>query len=371
MKTIDFQISRREHDHHRGGHAILLIEGLDAEITVDPGQFMQAGIRHALAQQGITQDVQSLSIPELFALQAPTSFDPVKYAADVDAYCQARADKAIQRRIDRLRNGLVGSPVNMGKFATTGISAGTADQMAGRKRVSEAEAVERYLNRGKLAGLDKDARKKRMARKANEHDCYAEWCENRKKLIERRAADLKEWEEKLAAGNPKAERMVRLLKAELDALSSPVLAASHGFQYAYTQYMTEGLQLATDDIRIWPLMTNTTLDTVRDAVDQFSDVTADEFDGANYSSGGLALDSQAVAVDDSNDRAEFDAADEVVSALGAGTRSIQGVAVGLFNTNTAGSLPIHWIEFAANKTPDGSDFTFAFNAEGIIQMADG
>jgi hypothetical protein len=150
-----------------------------------------------------------------------------------------------------------------------------------------------------------------------------------------------------------------------------VLAASHGFQYAYTQYLTKAINLASDDIRIWPLMTNTTLDTVRDAVDTFSDVTADEFDGSGYSSGGLALDSQAVAVDDANDRAEFDSADEVVTALGAGTRSIQGVALGLFVTNTAASLPLHWIEFASNKTPDGADFTFVFNAEGILQAADG
>jgi hypothetical protein len=42
-----------------------------------------------------------------------------------------------------------------------------------------------------------------------------------------------------------------------------------------------------------------------------------------------------------------------------------------FVTNLNSSLPLHWIEYASNKTPDGSTFTVVFNAEGILQAADG
>src|SRR5690606_23150123 len=165
-------------------------------------------------------------------------------------------------------------------------------------------------------------------------------------------------------------KRVQWLQQQLERLKAPVLCASHGFQSAYVLYWTGSVDLVNDDIRIWPLMTNTTVDTERDGIDtmgEFSDL--DEFDGSGYTSGGLALDSQAVTADDANDRAEFDAADEVAT-LGAGTRSIAGILLGVFDTNTAGSVPLHWIEFSSAKTPHGSRFTFQFNAERVLNLAD-
>jgi len=356
-----YEIYQRTGDQHRAGHFGLLIEGIEAELTIEPKQFMEKALREAAAAGKTGGEL----------------------AIAASAICDEYARRAIERRIERLQFGTVPEGVNIAGFVTGGVNAGTAGEMAKRKRVPEQVAVERYLNRGELKGLDKEQRKKRRAGKKHAFDNQRDWEARRARLIAECEAELREAE--LAAKPylelpeeqrqrklpPKAVKRAAELRDRLRGLLPRVKAASHGFQYAYTQYLTKAVSLSADDIRIWPLMTNTTLDTVRDAVDQFSDVTADEFDGSNYSSGGLALDSQAVAVDDANDRAEFDAADEVVTALGAGTRSIQGVAVGLFNTNTAGSLPLHWIEFASNKTPDGSDFTFVFNSEGIIQAADG
>lgn len=341
--THSYEIYTREANQHRPGHTALLVDGIEAEITVEPAQFMPKAIREALAE-GVPQG-------PLVAVRAN------EIAQD---YCS----RAIQRRIERLRSGSLipgGVP-----FAPTG-ELNTA-RIPAKKRRDEGTAVESFLNRGHLRGLNKAQRIDRQKRHADKQDSDADWRERRAKLIAKREEEL---DAALKSDDPKAAKRVEALRTELAALKAPILAASHGFQYAYTQYLTGAINLSSDDIRIWPLMTNTTLDTVRDAVDTFSDVTADEFDGANYSSGGLALDSQAVAVDDANDRAEFDAADETVSALGAGTRSIQGIALGKFNTNTAGSLPLHWIEFSANRTPDGSDFTFAINSEGLLQMADG
>jgi hypothetical protein len=238
------------------------------------------------------------------------------------------------------------------------------------------------MQRGALKGLDPKQQADRLIRRAEKFDNDRDWADRRAKLIAECTAELEAAKAKLAEiyaaegseitlKSAKWERNVAALKNRLAGLQPKVVAVIHGFQYAYTQYWTAAINLSTDDIRIWPYMTNTTIDTVRDGVDTFSDVTLDEFDGANYSSGGLALDGQAVAVDDANDRAEFDCTDEVVTALGAGTRAMQGVAVGKFSTNTAGSLPLHAIDFSSNKNPDGSDFTFAINTEGLLQMADG
>lgn len=340
--SAKYEIVRRESHQHRAGHFTLLVDGLDAEVTVDPSQFAAKALREAMAE--------GLTAPDALAIRSG------EIAAEY-------ATRALERRAERLRAG---------SLIPGGIPFGSDGQLATKRlprtpRRDEAAAVEAFLHRGLLRGLTKQQRAERVNRP--KVDCDDEWRKNRLALIARREEELAAAK---AAGGPKAGRIIHMLERELAALKAPILCASHGFQYAYTQYLTGTVNLASDDIRIWPLMTNTTVDTERDAKDQFSDfTTVDEFDGANYSSGGLALDSQAVAVDDANDRAEFDAADETVASLGAGTRSIQGVCLGKFNTNTASSMPLHWIEFSSNRTPDGGDFTFVFNAEGILQAADG
>jgi hypothetical protein len=385
VRTFKYEAYQRQPGEHRPGQFGLLIEGLDAELTIDPAQFTAAGERYALSAQGLDAGLRQASFSDLLTRRregAEDTFDPAKFAADVDAYCRMRAERALARRIERLQRGLPVDPKQQG------ISAGTGAELSRVARFDEAKSVETFLNRGHLCGLTQDERTQRLARKAQRHDCDADWLARRAKLIAECQAELAEWEAKLAEWEaykaaqplerrrlllpPKAVKKVAMLRDRLQALSPKVLAATHGYQSAYAQYWTEGVQLATDDIRAWPLMTNTTADTERDGIDTFSELTTtDEFDGANYSAGGLALDSQAVAEDDANDRAEFDAADEVVTALGAGTRSIDGIALGLFSVNTAGSRILHWIEFAADKTPDGSDFTFVFNAEGILNAQDG
>lgn len=326
-KRSRFEIITRTEGEPRPGWVGMSIDGQDADVTVDPAQWMPVELVNS-------------------------GGDPVKAMAA----CVARAEEYVERKYQRLLMGRAGRGLHE----------------PGRKRVPQ-EALFDFMNRGALKGLDETGRRKRLERRANRFDNERDWADRRAKLIAECRAELADAEARLAEipGDAKLERDVAILKDRLAGLAPRVVAVIHGFQFAYTQYWTAAVNLPTDDIRIWPYMTNTTIDTVRDGVDTFSDVTLDEFDGANYSSGGLALDSQTVAVDDANDRAEFDCADEVVSALGAGTRAMQGVAVGKFNTNTAGSLPLHAIDFSSNKNPDGSDFTFAINAEGLMQMADG
>ena len=143
--------------------------------------------------------------------------------------------------------------------------------------------------------------------------------------------------------------------------------ASHWFNYAKQQVMNGGIDLDTNDIRCALLMTNTTADTENDGISTISGITTlDDCDGSGYSR--LALTTEAVNLDDANDRAEFDADDAAFGALGAGTRAVQGVLVYKHVTNDTDSIPIAWVEFATNKTLDGSSFTVQWDAEGILQL---
>lgn len=125
---------------------------------------------------------------------------------------------------------------------------------------------------------------------------------------------------------------------------------------------------APNDIRVLLVMTNTTADTEADATTFAGFTTLDEFDGAGYTSGGVALTGEAVAADNANDRGEFDANDAAWTGISAGTRSIQAAIVYKFVTNLNASIPMAYIDtggfpFAAN----GGDITIQWNAEGIIQ----
>jgi len=144
--------------------------------------------------------------------------------------------------------------------------------------------------------------------------------------------------------------------------------ATHVFNKAKQSLLNGTIDLDTDDIRIALLSTNTTADTDNDGIEFVGDiVTLDEFDGANYVRKALAT--EAVNLDDPNDRAEFDADDVTFTALGAGTRSVLGILVYKHVTNDTDSPVIAFLEYAAAKTPDSSDFVVQWDAEGIIQAA--
>lgn len=345
-----FQIYQRQDGEHREQHFALFIDEQDADVTCDPAQFAEVCLAELL-EEGHT---------------------PEQAAALLTGRCQARAQHAFERKVERLQQG-------RGK---SGVFAGTAAEAAARKLPSATKTIETFLNRGALAGLTKLQRKERMDRRhrKNRSDPQGEWRANRAAMIARVEAELKEWQAKLPAGGwqpryatelpPKAVRRTLLLQEQLERLKMPIVAATHGFQYAFGQYLTAGVNFVSGDIRVIPLMTNTTVDTERDAKDQFSDfTTVDVYDGTNASANGLALDNQAVNIDDANDRAEFDADDETETALGACTRSLDGECLFLFNTNLNSSMPLHWLEYAVDKTPDGSDFVHQYNAEGILQAA--
>lgn len=136
----------------------------------------------------------------------------------------------------------------------------------------------------------------------------------------------------------------------------------------FKQTLLRDYLATSDDIRIALLSTNTTADTENDDIVFVDDITTlDEFDGTNYAR--KALTSEAVNEDDTGDEAEFDADDVTWTALGAGTRSIQGILVYKHVNDDTDSPVICFLQFAANKTPDGSDFQVVWNAEGLLKAA--
>lgn len=132
------------------------------------------------------------------------------------------------------------------------------------------------------------------------------------------------------------------------------------------------IDFSTDDIRIILAMTNTTADTEQDVATVSAFTTLDEMDGANYPgtfATRTALATEAVNQDDPNDRAEFDADDVTFSALGAGTRDVQGYLIYKHGTSDADSTPILWVDTMAGLpfTASGTDLVIQWNAEGILQ----
>jgi len=131
------------------------------------------------------------------------------------------------------------------------------------------------------------------------------------------------------------------------------------------QGLLDGREAGTD-IRIALLMTITNAGTVNDGVTNLDDITLDEHPTA----GRQALANQTVVKDDANDRSEFDADDVLFASLAAGARDVDGVLVYEHVDGTdANDIPIAYLEYAQDKTPDGSDFTVEFDAEGYLQVA--
>lgn len=375
MPAITVDVYQRKAGQHRTGHYALMVDGQEAFYTCDPSQFMPWALR-TLAEQGKTG-------PEA--------------AIEALAMAEQRAHYAIARIAERLARGSyapAGMPIN-----PTGSMEGAARavQHETRQARKARTAAEAFLSRGRLKRpvmdpntgtlvgyrqLTAEEREKLVYDRDQQTDHVSEWRQRRRVLFNNamlRAVEIEKSIERLDRNRPdfpeklaKLEAEFRRALAERDALRSDVQNASHGFQYAYGQYLTAGVNLASDDIRLVPLMSNTTVDTERDAKDQVSDFTTlDEADGSGYTTGGLALDTQAVNIDDANDRAEFDCDNETISAFGACTRSIIGNLLIKFVTNLNASVPLHWIEYSTAKTPDGSDFTIQINAEGLLQAVDG
>lgn len=138
---------------------------------------------------------------------------------------------------------------------------------------------------------------------------------------------------------------------------------------AKLRLMNGGLDLDTDDIRARLVMTNTTCDTEVDAINNLSNYTTiDPADATGYAD--LAL-TESVAVDDANNRAEFDATDISFTGLGGNaTRAYQGVLLYKYVDGTnANDIPVCFVEFTSTIPATATQVNVNWNAEGILQLA--
>lgn len=124
------------------------------------------------------------------------------------------------------------------------------------------------------------------------------------------------------------------------------------------------------DIRVALLMTNTTADTQQDSINQLSDFTTlDECDSTGYAR--VALASEAVTEDTTDNEAVFDAADASFTGLsGNATRAIQGALVYRHVDGTsANDIPICFVDFTSDIPATATQIDLPWSAEGIINAA--
>lgn len=130
------------------------------------------------------------------------------------------------------------------------------------------------------------------------------------------------------------------------------------------------IDLNSHDIRARLCMTNTTCDTEVDAINTLSNYTTiDPCDATGYAD--VQLSTEAVNVDDTNDRAEFDAVDLSFTGLsGDAARAIQGVLLYKYVDGTnANDIPLCFVDFAADIPATATQIDVPWDAEGILQVA--
>jgi len=138
---------------------------------------------------------------------------------------------------------------------------------------------------------------------------------------------------------------------------------------AKLRLMNGGLDLDTDDIRARLVMTNTTCDTEVDAINTLSNYTTiDPSNATGYADVQLT---ESAAVDDANNRAEFDATDISFSGLGGdASRAYQGVLLYKYVDGTnANDIPVAFVEFTSTIPATATQVNVPWNAEGILQIA--
>jgi hypothetical protein len=133
------------------------------------------------------------------------------------------------------------------------------------------------------------------------------------------------------------------------------------YNIAKGQFLSGGINLASDDIRI-ALFTSSYTPNI-DTDEFLSDINANEYSGSGYTAGGLALGTKAVNVDTTNDRATFTAADAVWE--GVTFSGIRTAVLLRWGGNAGNSRVIAWRTAGADAGSTNDDFTISF-PDGIV-----
>lgn len=135
------------------------------------------------------------------------------------------------------------------------------------------------------------------------------------------------------------------------------------YNNAKEQLFLGALDLSSDTLKIALMAPTYTPDIDTDVF--WVDISANEESGAGYTAGGATLASKAVAQDNSNDRASFDAANVTWPGLDVGT---PGWVVLYKDTGNPATSPLvaYW---QLGTTPSsGGDYTLQFNAAGVMLL---
>lgn len=108
-----------------------------------------------------------------------------------------------------------------------------------------------------------------------------------------------------------------------------------------------------------------------DAHDHFDDIVADEITATNYTSRGQEIGSKVSSQNDTDDRAEWDCADELFSSIGGAANDTFDQVVGLREPDSgasdANSELLSHHACAATLT-NGGDITIAIDSTGLIHL---
>lgn len=108
-----------------------------------------------------------------------------------------------------------------------------------------------------------------------------------------------------------------------------------------------------------------------DTHEQFDDISANEIVATGYTTRGFVLASKTMTRDDTNDRTEFDAADQVFT-IGNGTNdTFDQIVICREQDSTPTAANTELLSHAVVPTTltNGGQITLAFNAEGILHLA--
>ena len=127
--------------------------------------------------------------------------------------------------------------------------------------------------------------------------------------------------------------------------------------------MNGTIDLDTNTIRVMLVTSSYTPD---QDTHEFKDSVTNEVVGTGYTAKGAELANKTVTADDTDNEGVFDADDVTWSSS---TITARGAVI-YKDTGTAGTSPlICYLDFAADKSSSNGDFTIAWNAEGIVNLA--
>jgi len=98
--------------------------------------------------------------------------------------------------------------------------------------------------------------------------------------------------------------------------------------------------------------------------DVWSDISANEVSGSNYTAGGETITTPAISQDDTNDKAVWDCDDVPWTNV----TFTSGRYACVYDTTVADTICAIY-DFGADKSPSGDDFTVQINTDGLLSLA--